>query len=65
MNQQFRTAALSRTTQAAEGLQRRAWSVAEIEAMVQAGIIEEHDRFELIGGDVVPMSPKRKQARDL
>jgi Uma2 family endonuclease len=58
MNQQFRSGELSRTTQAAEGLMRRAWSVAEIEAMVQAGIIQEDDRFELIGGDVVPMSPK-------
>lgn len=46
------------TTMAAEGMRRRAFTVAEIEAMVQAGIIPEHERFELIGGDVVPMSPK-------
>ncbi|MEQ1950052.1 Uma2 family endonuclease [Mesorhizobium sp. CN2-181] len=46
------------TTQAAEGMPRRPWSVAEIEAMVAAGIIDENERFELIGGDVVPMSPK-------
>ncbi|MBX3576622.1 MAG: Uma2 family endonuclease [Rhizobiaceae bacterium] len=46
------------TTQAADGMPRRAWSVAEIEAMVEAGIIDEHERFELIGGEVVPMSPK-------
>lgn len=46
------------TTQAAEGMPRRPWSVAEIEAMVAAGIIDEHERFELIGGEVVPMSPK-------
>ncbi|HHZ09363.1 MAG TPA: Uma2 family endonuclease [Rhizobiales bacterium] len=46
------------TTQAAEGLPRRPWSVAEIEAMVAAGIIDEDERFELIGGQVVPMSPK-------
>ncbi len=37
---------------------RRAWTLAEIEAMVAAGIIEEDERFELIGGEVVPMSPK-------
>ena len=37
---------------------RRAWTVAEIEAMVEAGIIDEDERFELIGGEVVPMSPK-------
>ncbi len=46
------------TTQAAEGMPRRAWTVAEIEAMVQARIIGEDERFELIGGEVVPMSPK-------
>jgi Uma2 family endonuclease len=46
------------TTQAAEGMPRRAWTVAEIEAMVAAGIIDEDERFELIGGEVVPMLPK-------
>ncbi len=46
------------TTQAAEGMARRRFSVAEIEQMVAAGIIPEHERFELIGGEVVPMSPK-------
>jgi Uma2 family endonuclease len=43
---------------AAEGMPRRAWTVAEIEAMVRAGIIAEDERFELIGGEVVPMLPK-------
>lgn len=37
---------------------RRRWTVAEIEAMVQAGIIDEHERFELIGGEIVPMNAK-------
>lgn len=46
------------TTQAAEGLPRRSWTVAEIEAMQAAGIIEEDERLELIGGEIVPMSPK-------
>jgi Uma2 family endonuclease len=46
------------TTQAAEGMPRRVWTRAEIEAMVKAGIIDEDERFELIGGEVVPMSPK-------
>ena len=46
------------TTQAADGMPRRPWTVAEIEAMVKAGIIEEDERFELIGGEVVPMLPK-------
>lgn len=46
------------TTQAAEAMPRRPWRRAEIEAMVKAGIIDEDERFELIGGEVVPMSPK-------
>jgi Uma2 family endonuclease len=58
MNEHLRPARLPRTTQAAEGLPRRRWSVAEIEAMVAKGIITEDERFELIGGEVVPMSPK-------
>ena len=37
---------------------RRRWTVAEIEAMVRAGIIDEHERFELIGGEIVPMNAK-------
>ena len=58
MNAPLRHPSLSATTQAAEGLMRRRWSVAEIEAMVRAGILAEDERFELIGGEVVPMSPK-------
>ncbi len=45
-------------TRAAEGLPRRRFTVAEIEAMVAAGILDEDERIELIGGEVVPMSPK-------
>jgi Uma2 family endonuclease len=45
-------------TQAAEGLPRWSWTVAEILRMVEAGIIREGERFELIGGEIVPMSPK-------
>lgn len=37
---------------------RRRWTVAEIEAMVQAGVLEEDERFELIGGEIVPMNAK-------
>jgi Uma2 family endonuclease len=36
----------------------RRWSVAEIEEIVKAGILAEDERFELIGGEIVPMSPK-------
>lgn len=58
MNEHLRPISLPATTRAAEGLPRRRWSVAEIEAMVAEGIILEDERFELIGGEVVPMSPK-------
>lgn len=56
MNQHLRPTSLPATTRAAEGLARRRWSVAEIEAMVAEGIILEDERFELIGGEAVPMS---------
>jgi Uma2 family endonuclease len=46
------------TTNAAEGLPRRRFTVAELEQMVAAGILAEDERIELIGGEVVPMSPK-------
>jgi Uma2 family endonuclease len=58
MNIQLRPRGLSVVTQAAEGVERRRWTVAEIEDMVQAGIIDEDERFELIGGEVMPMEPK-------
>lgn len=48
-------------TRAAEGFSRRAFTVAEIRRMVGAGIIAENENFELIEGDVVPMSPKGNQ----
>ena len=47
-----------RVTSAAEGLPRRRFTVAEVEAMVAAGVMEEDERVELIGGELVPMSPK-------
>ena len=58
MNTHFRPQHLPLTTQAAEGLARRLWSMAEIDAMVAAGILMEDERFELIGGEIVPMPPK-------
>jgi Uma2 family endonuclease len=48
----------SRVTSAAEGLPRRRFTVAEVEAMVAAGVMDEDERVELIGGELVPMSPK-------
>ena len=48
----------ARVTSAAEGLPRRRFTVAEVEAMVAAGVMEEDERVELIGGELVPMSPR-------
>jgi hypothetical protein len=45
MNEQLRPASLPVTTQAAEGLPRRRWSVAEIREMMAKGIILEDERF--------------------
>lgn len=58
MNTHFRPPDLPMTTRAVDDMPRRRWTVAEIEAMVQAGVIDEDEHFELIDGDVVPMSPK-------
>ena len=52
------TSAAARVTTAAEGLPRRRFTVAEVEAMVAAGVMGEDERLELIGGELVPMSPK-------
>lgn len=49
---------IERTTNAAEGLPRRRFTVAELEQMTAAGILAEDERIELIGGEIVPMSPK-------
>jgi Uma2 family endonuclease len=43
---------------AADGWPRRAFTVAEVERMVDLGVIERDERFELIGGEIVPMAPK-------
>jgi Uma2 family endonuclease len=45
-------------TRAAEGLDRWAFTVAEVERMVEAGVIPPDARIEVIGGEIVPMSPK-------
>lgn len=57
MNRHFRDL----TTNAADGLLRRRFTVAELEAMTAAGILDEDERIELIGGEIVPMSPKGNQ----
>src|SRR5579871_1972440 len=45
-------------TTAAEGFQRRAYTVDDIGRMIEAGIIGEDERFELIEGEIVMMASK-------
>jgi hypothetical protein len=60
MNSRF--AQISRpTTRAADGLPRWSWTVAEIERMAAGGYFRDEDRFELVGGEIVPMSPKGRR----
>jgi Uma2 family endonuclease len=48
----------ARTTTAAEGLPRRRFTIADVESMIEAGVVDRDERIELVGGELVPMSPK-------
>jgi Uma2 family endonuclease len=61
MNELFNLARQRPTTQTADGLPRWRWTVAEIERMTAAGYFHEDERFELLGGEIVPMSPKGRR----
>jgi Uma2 family endonuclease len=61
MNEIFALAPNRPPTQEAEGLPRWRWSTGEIERMAAAGYFHEYDRFELLGGEIVPMSPKGRR----
>ena len=45
-------------TRAADGLSRRAFSAEDVRRMVDAGILNEDDRIELVEGDLVVMAAK-------
>jgi Uma2 family endonuclease len=45
-------------TTAAEGFPRRAFSVEDISRMIEAGVIREDEKFELIEGEIVMMAAK-------
>ena len=45
-------------TRATDGLPRRAFTVDDIRRMVEAGVLGEDERFELIEGEIVVMSAK-------
>ena len=55
MNEHFTFPPRRPTTQAAEGVPRWRWTIAEVERMVAHGFFTEFDRFELLGGEIVPM----------
>jgi Uma2 family endonuclease len=58
MNEVPREPKMRPTTQAAEGVPRIRWTLAEFERLVEVGILTEDERIELIQGELVPMSPK-------
>jgi hypothetical protein len=45
-------------TTAAEGFPRRAFTVEDISRMIEAGVIHEDEKFELIEGEIVMMAAK-------
>jgi Uma2 family endonuclease len=45
-------------TRAAEDLDRRGFTVSEVEKMAAIGVIGADDRFDLIGGEIVPREPQ-------
>ena len=45
-------------TTAAEGLPRRVFTVEDVSRMIEAGILREDERFELVEGEIVMMAPK-------
>ena len=61
MNRIFIPSSPRPATRAAEGLPRWRWTVAEIERLATAGHFDAHERFELLGGEIVPMSPKGRR----
>jgi Uma2 family endonuclease len=61
MNKIFTPPPRRAATQAADGLPRWRWSVDEIERIAAAGILHEDERIELVGGEIVPMSPKGRR----
>lgn len=52
-------------TQAAEGLPRWRWTLAEFDRFVELGILTEEDRVELIGGEIVSMAAKGAAHEDV
>lgn len=47
-----------RTVLSADGRLRRAFTVADVERMVEVGLIGPDERLEIVAGEILPMSPK-------
>ena len=65
MNEMFVSAPRRPTTRAADGLPRWRWTVAEVEKLAAAGFFHEDERMELLGGEIVPMSPEGRRHETL
>ena len=61
MNEMTAQRKVSRETRAAEGLARWRWTTAELVGLTELGVFRAEDKFELIGGEIVPMSPAGKK----
>lgn len=61
MNEIPRQPKMRATTQAAEGVPRLRWTLEEFERLTELGVLARDDRIELIGGELVPMSPKGRR----
>jgi Uma2 family endonuclease len=64
MNEHAVRLLLRPTTRAAEGLPRWRWTVAEMERIAAGGFFRDHDQFELIGGEMVPMMSPAGRAHE-
>jgi Uma2 family endonuclease len=65
MNEIPREPRMRPTTQAAEGVPRLRWTLAEFQRLAELGVFTEDDRIELIGGELVQMSPKGNRHENL
>jgi Uma2 family endonuclease len=65
MNEIFVPVRRRPTTQAADGLPRWRWTVAEVEKLAAAGFFHPDERMELLGGEIVPMSPEGRRHQTL
>lgn len=58
MNELPRQPRVRPITEAAEGVPRMRWTLAEFERLAELGFFTDEDHIELIGGELVPLAPK-------